>query len=97
MAVSAGSAVQPVAFDGNSDIGPVKLPGSVSYDAGTQQYTIAGAGTNMWLKSDEFHFAWKRVKGDFLIRARVQFIGKGVDPHRKIGCIVRSSLASESA
>ena len=67
------------------------------YNATDQQYTLSGAGTNMWLKSDEFHFAWKRIKGDFILRARVQFVGKGVDPHRKIGCIVRSSLKPESA
>ena len=34
---------------------------------------------------DEFHFAWKKLTGDFILQARVEFLGKGVDPHRKAG------------
>ena len=50
----------------------------------------------MWLGADEFHLVWKRLKGNFILSARAQFIGKGVEPHRKIGWIVRSSLESNS-
>ena len=39
--------------------------------------------------ADEFHFVWKRMNGDFILRARVELLGKGVDPHRKMGLIVR--------
>ena len=85
----AGLPQQPSTFSDSADIGAVKIPGSTVYNATDQQYTLSGAGTNMWLKSDEFHFAWKRIKGDFILRARVKFVGSGVDPHRKIGCIVR--------
>lgn len=84
-------------FEGNGDIGAVKLKGSVSYDAANQQYTIAAAGVNMWNRSDEFHFLWRRIKGDFILRMRARFVGKGVDPHRKLGWIVRSGLAPDSA
>ena len=83
-------------FDGQADVGQVKNPGSATYDAGTQEYTITGSGTNMWLGTDEFHLAWKRMKGNFILSTRAQFIGKGVEPHRKIGWIVRSSLESNS-
>src|SRR5216684_5884134 len=69
-------------FEGQGDIGSPKIPGSASYDAANQEYTISGAGTNMWLKSDEFHFVWKRMKGDFILRTRVSFIGKGAVAHR---------------
>src|SRR5512133_987437 len=84
-------------FEGNGDIGPVKIAGSTGYDAATQQYSIAGAGINMWNRSDEFHFLWRKIKGDFVLRTRAKFLGKGVDPHRKLGWIVRSSLKPESA
>ena len=84
-------------FDGQADVGPVKNPGTVTYDAATQDYTITGSGTNMWLGADEFHLVWKRMKGNFILSTRAQFIGKGVEPHRKIGWIVRSSLDSNSA
>ena len=30
------------------------------------------------------------MTGDFILQARVEFIGKGVDPHRKVGLIVRA-------
>src|SRR6266478_8763398 len=56
-----------------------------------------GSGANMWFDHDEFHFVWKRMKGDFILTTRAQFIGEGVEQHRKIGWIVRSSLDSDSA
>ncbi|HEX9423810.1 MAG TPA: hypothetical protein VF899_11240 [Pyrinomonadaceae bacterium] len=83
-------------FDSQADVGQVKHPGSVTYDASRQEYTVTGSGTNMWLGTDEFHLVWKRLKGNFILSTRAQFIGKGVEPHRKIGWIVRSSLESKS-
>ena len=50
----------------------------------------------MWDRQDEFFFAWKRMKGDFQISARARFVGEGKVPHRKIGVIVRKSLAADS-
>jgi len=84
-------------FDGHGDIGPVERPGSVSYDAQRQEYIIEGAGLNMWFASDEGHFLWKRLRGDFILSARVEFIGAGAAAHRKIGWMARSSLAPDSA
>src|SRR4051812_25373634 len=87
---------QPVGqFDGHGDVGGVATPGSVVFDAQHQTYTIAASGTNMWAGKDEFHFLWKRMKGNFILRARVEFLGKGVDPHRKIGWIVRPNLETD--
>jgi len=83
-------------FDNQSDVGPAKHPGAASFDAATQQYTLTGAGTNIWGTHDEFHFVWKKMKGDFILRANVAFIGKGVEDHRKIGWMVRSSLDTNS-
>ena len=83
-------------FSGNSDVGNPKLTGSTEYDSDAQRYTLTGAGFNMWDARDEFQFAWKKLKGDFLIQSQVKFVGEGVDPHRKIGVIVRSSLDAEA-
>jgi len=33
-------------FEGQTDIGDVKIPGGLTYDAATQQYTVSGAGNN---------------------------------------------------
>jgi TolB protein len=83
-------------FAENSDIGRVKNPGSAQYDAATQEYTLAGSGVNMWFDHDELHWIWKRMKGDFILTARAQFAGKGVEPHRKIGWDIRSRPEPDS-
>ena len=85
------------AFDDQADVGKVIKLGTAFYDAAKDEYTVTGSGTNMWFGEDEFHFVWKRMKGDFILAARAQFVGRGVDPHRKIGWQVRSSLDSNSA
>jgi hypothetical protein len=83
-------------FDDHGDVGNPKLPGSIVYDAQAQQYTMQGAGSNMWAAADQFHFLWKKIKGDFIISATVRFIGKGTDNHRKIGIIARDKLTTDS-
>ena len=83
-------------FEKQGDIGAVLKPGSVTYDSKKQEYVIEGSGTNMWGGQDEFHFVWKRMKGNFILTTRAQFVGKGVEAHRKIGWTVRPSLDSDS-
>jgi TolB protein len=46
---------------------------------------VSGSGTNIWFDTDEFHFVWKRMKGDFILRTNAAFIGKGTEAHRKFG------------
>ncbi|MEJ7617799.1 MAG: hypothetical protein WKF30_12750 [Pyrinomonadaceae bacterium] len=84
-------------FDGQADIGQLKRPGSASYDAEKQEYTVEGSGANMWLDRDEFHLVWKRLKGNFILGTKAQFVGQGVEAHRKIGWIVRTNLDANSA
>ena len=79
-------------FDGQTDIGSVLHSGATIYKAANQTYEVSGSGTNIWAKQDEFHFVWKRIKGDFVVYVRANFVGKGVDPHRKIGWMARASL-----
>ncbi|MFD2935692.1 TolB family protein [Spirosoma flavum] len=83
-------------FDGQNDIGSVLHTGSTVYKAATQTYELSGSGTNIWAKQDEFHFVWKRIKGDFILYVRANFVGKGVDPHRKIGWMARTSLEANA-
>jgi TolB protein len=79
-------------FEHHADVGAVKTPGTATYDAAAQAYTLQGSGTNIWFAADEFQFAWKKISGDFILQARVEFQGKGVEAHRKVGLMVRSSL-----
>ena len=83
-------------FEGQGDIGSPRNAGAASYHAASVEYEIAGSGVNMWGAKDEFHFVWKRLKGDFILRTRFDFVGKGVDPHRKVGWMVRPSLDADA-
>jgi Tol biopolymer transport system component len=84
-------------FEAQADVGAVKHAGSASYDPAVGKYEVAGSGTNMWLEHDEFHFVYKRLKGDFILSARGRFLGDGADPHRKLGWMIRSSLGPDAA
>ena len=83
-------------FEAHGDVGAPKRPGAATYNAASEEYGLSAAGVNMWGQRDEFHFAWKKLRGDFILQARVEFLGPGVDAHRKAGWIVRSSLDADS-
>lgn len=85
-------------FDGQTDVGKNVKPGSATFIPQNQQYIISGAGTNIWGNQDEFHFVWKKMKGDFILYAKAEFAGRnGVEEHRKVGWMVRKSLNGNSA
>ena len=86
----------PGIFDGQADVGKVKIAGNTIYDAGKQQYKINGSGANIWFNHDDFHFVWKKLSGDFILTTRAKFLGKGTELHRKLGCMVRTSLDADS-
>lgn len=94
--VSNGRAQTVGVFENNVDIGSVKHKGTTIYDSESQSYTLSGSGLNMWFGQDEFQYAYKSIQGDFILRARVDFLGGGVDPHRKVGWTVRNNLHSDS-
>jgi TolB protein len=83
-------------FDGHADIGAVAIPGGVAFDKDSQEYLISASGDDMWADHDEYQFAWRKVKGDFLMQAVTEFLGAGGDPHRKMGLIIRASLDPRS-
>jgi len=83
-------------FTDRSDVGNPLHAGRATYDTINDEYTIEGAGANIWANRDEFHFVWRRLKGNFILTTNAGFAGKGVEPHRKIGWMVRSSLADDS-
>lgn len=83
---------QPVGiFSNNKDIGNPQHKGSATYNTETQEYLISGSGYNIWFEKDEFHYLYSKLKGDFILTANFSFVGEGVDPHRKIGWMVRAS------
>jgi len=83
-------------FEGTSNVGGVKLIGNMVYDASTETYTLSGGGMNVWDNFDQLFYAWKKVKGDFSMTAKVAFEGAGVNDHRKTGIMIRETLDGES-
>lgn len=85
-------------FEKDADVGTGVRPGSAAYLPQSGQYVVSGAGYNIWFDHDEFHYLYKKMKGDFILYARAGFVGwKGVEEHRKIGWMVRKSLDGRSA
>ncbi|MEZ4733284.1 MAG: hypothetical protein R3E79_39825 [Caldilineaceae bacterium] len=83
-------------FAKQTDVGMVKRQGSCTYDAVRQRYTVTAAGANIWHDHDDFHYVWKRLRGNFILTMQATFVGKGVNPHRKFGWMVRTSLDTGS-
>ncbi len=83
-------------FDSHTDIGNVSKTGTVEFNTNSEEYKIGGSGHNMWENTDSFHFVWKKLTGDFIIKANFNFIGEGVNPHRKVGLMARHSLEANS-
>lgn len=83
-------------FENQTNIGKPAKTGTVAYDVENQAYTLEGSGVNMWFDSDQFQYLYKSIQGDFILRTTVQFVGEGVDAHRKVGWIVRNNLSGNS-
>ncbi|HUQ12489.1 MAG TPA: hypothetical protein VM146_19440 [Steroidobacteraceae bacterium] len=83
-------------FSTISDVGDVSRKTLVTYERSSGIYFISAAGENMWGERDGFGFVWKDMKGDASIGARVKFMGKSAQPHRKAGVMLRQSLAPDS-
>jgi TolB protein len=84
-------------FEGHGDIGSPGFTGSASYDPGRQIYRLTAGGINIWGTNDQCHFLWKKINGDFILRARLKPADDGTVEHRKIGWMLRSSLAANAA
>lgn len=85
----------PVKFTGETNVGNVKIPGSVNYNAANGTYTITGSGNNMWFDEDDFFYVWRNAKGDFRVETEVTWIGKGKMEDRKAAWVIRAGLAND--
>lgn len=83
-------------FDEHGDIGTNVKPGAATYIPESGQYVVSGAGENVWADHDEFHFVWKKMKGDFILYTKAEFLGNWVTYHRKVGWMVRKTLDGNS-
>ena len=81
-------------FQYHADIGTISTPGTATFDAG--RYRLSASGANIWGTKDAFQFAWTRGSGDLHIAADIVWEGKGVDPHRKAGLMIRQNVTPGS-
>ena len=96
--ISAATAQQHAVgiFQNFADIGNPKIKGSTQYNETTQTYTLKGAGYNIWFARDEFHYAYKKLTGDFILTADFEFVGEGTEAHRKIGWMIRPTTDEDA-
>jgi len=90
-------------FTASQDIGTPSTigSGSATYDPARRTYVVAGGGENMWGAADHFQFVWKKVSGDVMLDAWVEFVATSLasgtpDPHRKACLLIRQTLDSDS-
>src|SRR5215471_7604573 len=83
-------------FDGETEIGKPGQPGTLSFESATASYLLAGGGENMWFTNDALHFVWKKMSGDFALRAAIEWLGTGGNAHRKACLLLRQNLNADS-
>ncbi len=94
--ISLSCTAQENEFEFSEDIGNPKIVGSSSFVA-DNSYKISGSGYNIWFERDELHYLFNEMKGDFKLTATFEFVGEGVDPHRKIGWMLRESRDDDAS
>ena len=85
-------------FAQHSDVGNPTMAGSYWYNASVGMHTVVGGGRDIWNSSDEFHYAYKTITGDFEMFARVRSFDDpdGINGWAKGGVMARETLAGGS-
>lgn len=78
----------------NQEIGGPAPAGSSTESSGT--FTVEAGGADIWGTSDEFHFIWQQVTGDFSIISRV-VSQTNTNSWAKAGVMARESLDTDAA
>ena len=84
-------------FDNSADIGHLPVSGTATYHGTSQTYTVTSAGNGISDKSDEFHFIWKAIQGDFILRAEIDPSASKTLDAASFGWAVRNTISDESA
>jgi hypothetical protein len=76
------------------DVGSPQLTGAATPVAGG--WDVTAGGTDIWEKSDQFHFVWQDICGDFDVAVRVESFSPA-HLYSKAGLMIREILAADSA
>ena len=79
-------------FEHHQDIGATQLAGNAVYNSVDQTYTLSGGGMKPGPALDCFHFAEKRIQGDFIVQATLQ----QPSARGKIGIMARDTRSGSS-
>ncbi len=77
----------------NQDVGSTGVAGSASYASG--QFTVTGAGADIWGTADAFQYVYQPLSGDGQIVARVTSL-QNTNTYAKAGVMLRETLAAGS-
>jgi len=77
----------------NLDIGSPRLAGSARQVEGG--WDLVAGGADIWEKSDQFHFLYKQLSGDFDIAVRVESFTPA-HLYSKAGLMIRETLNADS-
>jgi regulation of enolase protein 1 (concanavalin A-like superfamily) len=75
------------------DVGAVGAAGTGTYASG--QFTVQGAGADIWGTADGFHFVYQPLAGDGTVVARVASL-QNTNTYAKAGVMLRESLTAGS-
>lgn len=67
-------------FDWCGDVGIQRHPGSSTYDAQDQAYTLRGSGANTRGLEDEFHYCATRFNANSVWTVEGEFVGRVLNP-----------------
>jgi regulation of enolase protein 1 (concanavalin A-like superfamily) len=87
------SAAETGVFTKSDDVGGPALKGAVEFDG--KQYKVTGAGADIWGRSDQFHYLWREMTGNFTLTATAKFLSEG-NAHRKAVLMLRKSLDADA-
>jgi hypothetical protein len=90
---SNAASTPPSAGFSNLDIGSPQLAGSAKQVE--DGWDLVAGGVDIWEKSDQFHFVYKRVAGDFDIAVRVEAFTPA-HLYSKAGLMIRETLKADS-
>jgi beta-lactam-binding protein with PASTA domain/regulation of enolase protein 1 (concanavalin A-like superfamily) len=77
------------------DIGTVGLAGSATFYAGTNTFSVTGAGADIWATADAFRFVYQPLTGDGQIVTRVASV-QNTNAWVKAGVMIRADLTPGS-
>lgn len=82
-------------FTNSGDVGDPPLKGNAEFEASAGEYKITGSGSDIWGKTDQFHYVWREMSGNFAVTATAKFLTDGIG-HRKAVIMLRKSLDADS-